>query len=163
VKQIADVFRLAVKEDKNYYMLDLKAAICQFCLDKLCIARTRPFANRYVTSKQRLLRWCNAPDYVRVAVVDENQREKAHMRVDLRFECPRPLGSYACRVDLGKFDCVALIATVEQESRDNKTKHRLLKTGTKGKDFNMVAACSSKEVTGSCPNAECLYQSGTCF
>jgi hypothetical protein len=122
VEQIADVFSLAVKEDKHCYMLDPKAAICPFCLDKLCIARTGPFANRYVTPKQRLLRWCNVPDYVRVAVVDENQREQAHMRVDLRFECPRPLGSFPCRVDLGKFDCVALIATVEQEPRDNKTR-----------------------------------------
>jgi hypothetical protein len=163
VEQIADVFRLDVKEDKNCYMFDPKAAICPFCLDKLCVARSGPFANTYVTPKQRLLRWCNAPDYVRVAVVEEEQREKAHMRVDLRLECPRPLGSYPCRVDLRKFDCVALVATAEQESRDNKTRHGLLKTGTKGKDFNMVAACSSKEVTGSCTNAECLYQFGTCF
>jgi hypothetical protein len=155
VEQIADIFRLAVKEDKNCYMFDPKAAICPFCLDKLCVARTGPFANTYVTPKQRLLRWCNAPDYVRVVVVDEEQREKAHMRVDLRFECPRALDSYPCRVDL--------VATVEHESRDNNTRNGLLKTGTKGKDFNTVAACLSKEVTGSCPNAECLYQFGTCF
>jgi hypothetical protein len=164
VEQIADVFLLAViKEDKNCYMFDPKAAICTFCQDKFCFARTGPFKNRCVTPKQRLLRWCNIPDFVRVAIVDEAQKEKAHMRVDLRFECPHSLGTYPCRVDLGKFDCVALVTTVEQESHKNETRQRILKTAAKADNFSIATECSSKEVTGSCPNAECMYHFGTCF
>jgi hypothetical protein len=163
VEQIANVYRLAATDDKNCYKYDPEAAICPFCNDKLCFAVTGPFKNKFVTPAQRLLRWCKAPDYVRVAVVDHANMEKAHMRVDLRFECPDTLGSLPCRVDLGRFDCVAMLAVGEKEASANKTRIGMLKTATRGKEFDVRTECESRDVTGSCPNAECLYQFGTCF
>jgi hypothetical protein len=163
IDQVAETFMLAILEANNCYMFDPKSTICLFCEDKLCVAISGEFKYAKVNPQQRLVRWCNAPDYVRVAVTDPTGKEQAHMRVDLQFKCPIDFARSHCRVGLGRFDCMALVGTVGREARGNGTRIEMLKNATKGNEFDVVAACPNEEVTGSCPNEQCLYRLGACF
>lgn len=163
VEQIVDVLRLAVKDDKSCYMFDPKSTICLFCQDKLCHPIYGKYKSVTVSPQERLRRWCNVPDYVHVALADPAGNEKAHMRVDIRFACPQTLGSPGCMMDMGKFDCVAVMGATGQESQANGTRNEMLKTPTQGKNVDIVATCPDKAVTGSCLNEKCLYQLGSCF
>jgi hypothetical protein len=162
IEQIVDVLRLAVEDDKNCYMFDPKSTICLFCNDSLC----HPIFGRYksmtVNPQERLRRWCNVPDYVRVALADATGKERAHMRVDVRFDCPKTLGSSGCIMDMGRFDCVAVMGAAGSEARENGTRIGMLNSVVKG-DVGIVAECPNKAVTGGCPNEKCLYQLGACF
>jgi hypothetical protein len=89
VKQIVDVLRLAVQDDKNCYMFDPKSTVCLFCKDTLCHPILGKYKSITVNPQERLRRWCNVPDYMRVALTDPIGKEKAHMRVDVRFDCQR--------------------------------------------------------------------------
>lgn len=163
MEQIADLYKFAIEEDKNCYTFDPKSTICMFCSDKLCVAKYGSMGGKSVTAKQRLRRWCNVPDYVRVAINDEAGKEKAHMKVELRFDCPTYLTSSGCKTGLGKHDCAASLERINRAARGETSRTELLKKATQGKEFDVAAKSSSKEVTGSCPNTECLYQLGACF
>jgi len=153
IDQIADTFMMATLEDKNCYKWDRKSQVCTWCTP-LC-SKEPPGDSRGV-----IVRWCNAPDYVRVAIVDKAGNEKAHMRVDLEFLHTEDQGKK--KVDQGKFDCMAIVDAVGQGVRANAT-HNRLKEATKAVDFQTVVTCPNKEVTGSCPNADCHYKPGLCF
>jgi hypothetical protein len=157
VDQVAEVFMLTVLEANNYYMFDPKSMICLFCKEDLVVAISGEFKNAKVNAQQRLVRWRDAPDYMRVAVADETGKETAHMRADLQFKCPRDFFKTHCRVGLGKVDCVALINIVGRDSRSNRTRIEMRESATKGKELDVVATCPNREVTGSCPNEQCLY------
>jgi hypothetical protein len=58
---------------------------------------------------------------------------------------------------------VAMLAVGEKEAGANGTRIGLLRTAVKEGEWDVRAECESKEVTGSCPNKEWLYQFGTCF
>lgn len=163
MEHIADVYKSAIEEDKNCYTFDPKSTICMFCKDLLCIAKFGPMGGKSVTVKERMRRWCNVPDYVKVAISDQDGKEQAHMRAELRFDCPNYLGSAGCKKGLGKHDCVASLEKIRRQVKADKSRNELLKKATKGKEFGVAAKCSSQEVTGSCPNKECLHQLGACF
>jgi hypothetical protein len=93
---------LATLDDKNYYHFDRKSSICWFCKDKLCNAPDK---------RGRVVKWCNAPQHVRVSVVDGQGKEVAHMRVDVEF---------TGETDQGKFDCVAIRGAVDENARQER-------------------------------------------
>lgn len=144
---------IATLDDKNSYRWDRKSGLCNFCANALCIklkGDTRDVA----------IRWCNAPNYGRVAILDNAGNEKAHMRVELDFVRTKDQGDKG--VDRGQLDCMAIIEVVGTGVRANKTEDRI-KAATKAVDVNTEVSCPDKEVTGSCPNEECSSKSGICF
>ncbi|KAH7366651.1 hypothetical protein BKA66DRAFT_425319, partial [Pyrenochaeta sp. MPI-SDFR-AT-0127] len=150
IKQIADTFMIAGTDDKNCYKFDRKSSIFLLCNEELCI----PPTNRgdLPDRRGRLIKWCNAPEYVRVSVYDDNGKEVAHMRVNLNFQGV---------TDQGMFDCVGVIDAVDKNARDGGIDR--LKELTGGKEFETLVGRSSTEVTGNCLNEKCLYQLGNCF
>jgi hypothetical protein len=163
VEQIVEVLRLAVKDDKNCCLFDPKSTICLFFKGTLCHPTLGKYKSTTVNLQERLRRWCNVPDYVRVALADPTGKEKTHMRVDVRFDCSKTLRSTECIMEMGKFDCVPVMGATEQEPRINGTRSGMLKKVTHGKDVDIVAVCPNKAVTGSCLDERCLYQLGACF
>ena len=141
IAQIADTFQKSGEDEKNCYKFDQKSTICAGCF--ICI----PFKG-----KKQIIRWCNAPEYVRVSVKDGEGKEVTHMKVVLKF---------TGTTDQGKFDCMAIRETVERSARDNRLKD--VKDAIDGKEVVANVSCSGEEVTGTCPNEECLYQLGPCF
>jgi hypothetical protein len=126
--------------------------ICNFCSNALCVTPkgdTRDVA----------IRWCNTPNYVKVAIVDKAGNEKAHMRVVLDFVRTKDQGDKG--VDRGHFDCMAITEAVSNVVRANKTEEKA-KAATKEVDVKTEVSCPDKEVTGSCPNEECRYKPGLC-
>lgn len=157
IDQIADTFMIAASDEKNCYWFDRKADFCTLCQNWLCGVFMGISRSGQRDTRGQYLRWCNAPEYVRVSVSDIEGKEIAHMKVNLKF-----LGE----TDQGKFDCVGVIEAVDQNARDGRLAG--LKEVVGGKDVETVVACSSKEVTGSCPlekdpNLNCLYKFGKCF
>ncbi|KAH7081421.1 hypothetical protein BKA63DRAFT_503787 [Paraphoma chrysanthemicola] len=107
IDQIADIFMIATIDDKNCYRWNRTKEMCLFCDLKMCMApATR---GRQPDRRGRIVRWCNAPEYVRVAVADKDGQEKAHMKVKLEFQYP---------MDQGKFDCMGIIDTVDRNARE---------------------------------------------
>ncbi|KAH7091373.1 hypothetical protein FB567DRAFT_589266 [Paraphoma chrysanthemicola] len=149
IDQIADVFMIATVDDKNCYRWDRTKQMCLFCDLKMCMA---PAARgRQPDTRGRIVRWCNAPEYVKVALADKEGQEKAHMKVELDFQYP---------MDQGKFDCMGIIDTVDRNARENR--QEALRGVLKSKTINTVVVCPEKEVTGSCPGSDCLYKEGGC-
>lgn len=142
IAQIADTFQKSGEDEKNCYKFDQKSTICLGC------ARFCPSFN----ARKQILRWCNAPEYVRVSLKDGEGKEVAHMKVVLKF---------TGTTDQGKFDCMAIRETVEKSARDSRLKG--VKDAIDGKEVEANVSCSGEEVTGTCPNEECLYQLGPCF
>jgi hypothetical protein len=140
IAQIADTFRKSGEDEKNCYKFDQKSTLCIGCI--ACI----PFDGR-----ARVLRWCNAPEYVRVSVKNEEGKEIAHMKVVLKF---------TGKTDKGMFDCMAIREGVEKSARDHRLKE--VKDAVNGREVEANVTCSGEEVTGNCPN-NCLYQLGKCF
>jgi len=153
IEQIVDTFLLAVNNDKNCYFFDRLSTVCTIpCVRNKALCSVPPCRGCKSDDRDIILRWCNAPDYVRVAINDRNEIEKAHMRVDLKFKG---------EMWQGKFDCVAIIEDVVNGARTNRTEK--LKAATKAKIIGTVVTCPEKEVTGSCPNKDCTYRPGMCF
>ncbi|KAI4639913.1 hypothetical protein J4E93_008712 [Alternaria ventricosa] len=75
IAQIADTFQKSGEDEKNCYKFDQKSTICLGC-SHIC-----PSFN----ARKKILRWCNAPEYVRVSVKDGEGKEVAHMKVVLKF------------------------------------------------------------------------------
>ena len=75
--------------------------MCTFC--KICIPDGR----------DRVIRWCNAPEYVRVSVKNGEGKEVAHMKVVLKF---------TGTTDKGRFDCMAIKEGVERSARDDRVR-----------------------------------------
>ncbi|RII19246.1 hypothetical protein CUC08_Gglean001910 [Alternaria sp. MG1] len=139
ISQIAYTFQLSGEDEKNCYRFDRRSTMCTFC--KICIPDGR----------DRVIRWCNAPEYVRVSVKNGEGKEVAHMKAVLKF---------TGTTDKGKFDCMAIKESVERSARDDRV--REVKEAVGGKEVEARATCSGDEVTGNCPN-ECLYKLGPCF
>lgn len=100
IEQNTETFMIAVDDDKNCYKWDRKLKIYLFCNDKMCAPKD---------SRAWVIRWCNALDFVRVAIADKDGNEKAHMKVELKFQG---------LVDQGKFDCKAIIDAVDKDAGD---------------------------------------------
>ena len=139
ISQIAYTFQLSGEDEKNCYRFDRRSTMCTFC--KICIPDGR----------DRVIRWCNAPEYVRVSVKNGEGKEVAHMKVVLKF---------TGTTDKGRFDCMAIKESVERSARDDRVKE--VKEAVGGKEVEARATCSGNEVTGNCPH-ECLYKLGPCF
>ncbi|KAH4044197.1 hypothetical protein HBI25_109770 [Parastagonospora nodorum] len=167
IEQVVDIYRLAVVDGKNCLQFDSKTTSCPACIALMC---TQKMPGKDlgvgVNKKTRIRRWCNVPDYVRVALTDAGGKEQAHMKVEVQFVCPKEkdqLFPKGCIKDMGRFDCVAVMGAVSGEARGNGTRGAMLKKATDGKDVDVVADCPDKEVTGTCPNKECMYKIGGCF
>ncbi|KAI4622090.1 hypothetical protein J4E83_004829 [Alternaria metachromatica] len=104
IAQIADTFQKSGEDEKNCYKFDQESTICPGCNPKFCLS---------FKARKKILRWCNAPEYVRVSVMDGEGKEVAHMKVVLKF---------TGTTDQGKFDCMAIRETVEKIARDNRLK-----------------------------------------
>jgi len=153
IEQIVDTFVLAVNNDKNCYFFDRLSTSCLLpCVRSKINCSIAPCRGCDKDPRDIIIRWCNAPDYVRVAISDRNGIEKAHMRVDLQF---------IQETWQGKFDCMAIVDEVAQKARIDRTDK--LKAATKAKVIEAVVVCPNKEVTGSCPNEDCTYRPGMCF
>ncbi|KAF1943875.1 hypothetical protein EJ02DRAFT_420876 [Clathrospora elynae] len=100
----------------------------------------------------KVIRCCNALEYVKVSVADADGKEVANMKVELKF---------TGETDQGKFDCIGIYDAVGNNARYNR--QGKLKDAMDRKVIETVMSCSSKDVTGSCPNDECLYQLGYCI
>lgn len=157
IEQVVDIYRLAVADGKNCMQFDSKTTSCPACIAIWC---TQKMPGKHmgagVDKKTRIRRWCNVPDYVRVALTDASGKEQAHMKVEVEFICPKekdPLFLKGCIKDMGRFDCMAVMGVTGGEARGNGTRGGMLKKATQGKDVNVVADCPNKEVTGKCPNA----------
>ncbi|CAG5186140.1 uncharacterized protein ALTATR162_LOCUS11500 [Alternaria atra] len=111
IAQIADTFQKSGEDEKNCYRFDRRSTMCTFC--KICIPDGR----------DRVIRWCNAPEYVRVSVKNEEGKEVAHMKVVLRF---------TGTTDKGRFDCMAIKEGVETSARDDRM--REVKDAVGGKE-----------------------------
>jgi hypothetical protein len=107
-----------------------------------------------------ILPWCNAPEYIRVAITDSGGTEKAQMRVNLKFDCPKLLGARGCLTDLGIFDCGAGANSL---GHVNEARNEMLKRAMNVKDVSAETKCPQKKIVGSYPNNECLYRLGICF
>ena len=70
ISQIAYTFQLSGEDEKNCYRFDRRSTVCTFC--KICIPDGR----------DRVIRWCNAPEYVRVSVKNGEGKE-----VEARATC----------------------------------------------------------------------------
>ncbi|CAN9146380.1 unnamed protein product [Alternaria alternata] len=114
ISQIAYTFQLSGEDEKNCYRFDRRSTMCTFC--KICIPDGR----------DRVIRWCNAPEYVRVSVKNGEGKEVAHMKVVLKF---------TGTTDKGKFDCMAIKEIVERSARDDRQNKpwRNAEKGRKGK------------------------------
>lgn len=110
--------------------------------------------------RRTILTWCNAPDYIHVAITDSGDTEKAQMRVDLKFDCPKILGGRGCLTDLKQFDCGTGANSL---GRANEARNDMLKAAVKVKDVSVEAKCPLKDVVGGYPNEGCLYRWGSCF
>lgn len=148
IAQIADTYMIATLSDGNCFKFDRTSTICVNCNKGFCPlipGRGQPADNR-----GRIIRWCNAPEYVRVSVTDAEGKETAHMEVRLQF---------GADTEMGKLDCVGIIDAVDANAKAERAKG--LEKGLRDK-VEVVVACSSKEVTGSCANEECLYNTEKC-
>lgn len=67
---------------------------------------------------------------------------------------------YQGETDKGRFDCGGIVGVVERNAREYQAS---LMEVVGGKEVGIAVGCSSKEVTGCCPNADCFYQLGDCF
>ena len=143
IAQIADTFQKSGEDEKNCYKFDQESTICPGCNPKFCLS---------FNARKKILRWCNAPEYVRVSVKDGEGKEVAHMKVVVKF---------TGITDQGKFDCMAIRETVEKSAQDDRLQD--VKDTIDGKEVVANVSCSGEEVTGTCPNEECLYQLGPCF
>ncbi|CAO2653831.1 Nn.00g105640.m01.CDS01 [Neocucurbitaria sp. VM-36] len=145
IMQIADTYMLSGLDDKNCYTYDRTGTLCIRCNTKFCLP---PSMGRGVPSdtRGRQIRWCNAPGYVRVIVADGEGKEVAHMRVEVKFQGV---------TDQGRFDCVGMVETVERNAREERVGG--------GMEVGVRVVCEGMEVTGNCPNRECLYQVRDCF
>jgi hypothetical protein len=153
IEQIVDTFQLAISNDKNCYSFDRLSSVCTIpCVRSKFFCMLPPCRGCEVDERDIILRWCNAPDYVRVSFSDRNGVERVHMRVDLKFKA---------ETWQGRFDCMAIVDDVAKAACANRTQK--VKAATKAKDLDVVVACPNKEVTGSCPNDECTYRPGLCF
>ncbi|RYN77419.1 NAD-dependent protein deacetylase hst2-1 [Alternaria tenuissima] len=116
ISQIAYTFQLSGEDEKNCYRFDRRSTMCTFC--KICIPDGR----------DRVIRWCNAPEYVRVSVKNGEGKEVAHMKAVLKF---------TGTTDKGKFDCMAIKESVERSARDDRAQQnkpwRNAEKGRKGK------------------------------
>lgn len=149
IAQIADTYMIATLSAGNCFKYDRKATVCVKCNEKFCPMFPERGANP--DTRGRIVRWCNAPEYVRVSIADAAGKETAHMEVRLQF---------GGKTELGRLDCVGIIDGVDENARAERVKG--LEEGMRDK-VGVVVACEKKEVMGSCPNAECLYQIGDCF
>ncbi|KAH9861478.1 hypothetical protein J1614_011225 [Plenodomus biglobosus] len=148
IDQIADTYMIATT-GKNCYQFDRKSTICLFCTG-ICIPQVPK--GQSPDRRGRVVRWCNAPESVKVSLTDDEGKETASMKVNIKFQ-----GS----TDQGLFDCVNVIDAVDKNARE----HRLdtMKKAVNFQEMKVVVGCLGKEVTGSCPNKECKYQLGSCF
>ncbi|KAJ4374728.1 Structural maintenance of chromosomes protein 3 [Neocucurbitaria cava] len=155
IDQIVDTFTVATSDDKNCYQFDRTSTICWFCKKKLCFGCIGQYCPEHDT-RGKIVRWCNAPEYVRVSLSDAQGKEIAHMRVDLKFQ-----GT----TDQGKFDCVGIIDAVDKNARERRVGklERVVGAALGGEQLKTRVVCESREVMGSCPNEQCLYQLGSCF
>ncbi|OAL51610.1 hypothetical protein IQ07DRAFT_642544 [Pyrenochaeta sp. DS3sAY3a] len=151
IAQIADTYMIATLSDGNCFKYDRKATVCIDCKEHLCLEKLPPSRGAKPDMRERIVRWCNAPEYVRVSVTDAAGKETAHMEVRLQF---------GGKTELGRLDCVGFIDGVDGNARAERVKG--LEEGMRDK-VGVVVACEKREVVGSCPNAECLYQIGDCF
>lgn len=152
IEQTVDTFLIAVNRGSNCHKFNmLSVACCPLCVRSF-LCGVKPCVGCKTDPRGIVLRWCNAPDYVRVAMSDRNGIEKAHMRGDLKFEQ---------ETWQGKFDCVAIVDAVAQKARTEMVNK--LKEVTKAKVLEAEVSCPHKEVTGSCPNDACTYRPGMCF
>ncbi|KAF2853843.1 hypothetical protein T440DRAFT_552465 [Plenodomus tracheiphilus IPT5] len=148
IDQIADTYMIATG-GKNCYLFDRKLTICLFC-SGLCLPQTprgQPLGRR-----GRVLKWCNAPESVRVVLNDGEGKEIAYMKVSIKFQ-----GT----TEQGVFDCINVTDAVDKNARENR--QGLVKTAMSTEQVDVVVGCLSKEVTSSCPNAECKCQLGSCL
>jgi hypothetical protein len=72
------------------------------------------------------------------------------MRVEVRIICLKR--SEGCIMEMGKFDCMAVVGATGGEARVNGTRGAMLKKAAQGNDVDVVAVCPNKEITGKCPN-----------
>jgi hypothetical protein len=163
IAQIADTFQKSGEDEKNCYKFDQKSTICIGCLPLCFSAR----------GTSRILRWCNAPEYVRVSLKDGQGTEIAHMKVVLKFTGTTDQGKFDCMVsperrnacetytDLICQPLQAIKESVEKSARDDRLKD--VKKAIDGREVEARFSCSGEEVTGACPNEECMYQLGICF
>jgi hypothetical protein len=56
---------------------------------------------------------------------------------------------------------VAIRGAVDENARQERQSK--LRDVMGGHEFEVEVECEGEEVTGSCPNDECLYQLGSCF
>lgn len=149
---VADAFRIATADGKNCYDFDRKSTVCLFCSDSdwLCAPIRRLDATE-PDRRGRVIRWCNAPEFVRVSVADAFGEEVAHIQVNLQFT-----GKY----DEGRFECNGVKDVVDENARNH---HQPKLEEETLQPFHTVVMCASDEVTGSCPNEKCLYELGSCF
>ena len=87
MEQVAETYKVVTEDAKNCYWFDRRSTVCTFC--KICVPDARG----------RVVKWCNSPEYVRVALQDENGREVAHLQVSVKF-----MG----QTNQGRFDCAAV-------------------------------------------------------
>lgn len=145
IDQLSDTFMNATQTGgPNCYLFDRTSMSCLFCKSYFCA---------WPDDRGQTITWCNAPEYVRMSLFDtQAAKEVAHMKVELKFQ-----GT----TDKGKFDCVGIMSSVDQNARDNRQGELMKIVG--GKEVGTMVTCSSNEVSGSCPNPDCLYKLGACF
>lgn len=138
---------IATIDDNNCYRWDRTKEMCLFCDLKMCMAPTT--RGRQPDRRGRIIRWCNAPEYVRVAVAVKECEEKAHMKVELEFQYP---------MDQGKFDYMSIMDTVDRNARENR--QEALNGVVKGDTINTVVVCSEEKGDEKLSRQRLLVQGG---
>jgi hypothetical protein len=127
IEQIADTMMLATLDEKNCYHVDRKSQYCLFCKEALCGLPDR---------RGRIVKQCNAPQSVKVSVVDGEGKEVAHMKVKLEF---------TGKSERGKFDCVAIRGEVDGNAR--KERGSKLQDAMGGREAEVGVECEGEELS----------------